>query len=75
MALASSRRPTQRAMLPEAALARELNLDYASLALVVNWAAGIAQDTISMPEILANMEQGMRRVKPLLLAAARMLRS
>ncbi len=61
--------------MPEAALARELNLDYASLALVVNWAAGIAQDTISMPEILANMEQGMRRVKPLLLAAARMLHS
>ena len=56
--------------MPEAALARELELDYACLALVVNWAAGIRQQEISMQEIIANMEQGMLRVKSLLSVAA-----
>ena len=56
--------------MPEAALARELELDYACLALVVNWAAGIQQLEISMEEILANMEQGMHKVKSLLPVAA-----
>ena len=60
--------------MPEAALARELELDYACLALVVNWAAGTADETISMQEIMANVEQGMHRVKSLLLAATRLLR-
>ena len=60
--------------MPEAALARELEIDYACLALVVNWAAGTADETISMQEIMANVEQGMHRVKSLLLAATRLLR-
>jgi len=58
--------------MPEAALARELEIAYASLALVVNWAAGIQQQSISMDEIVANLEQGMRHAKTLLLAAARL---
>jgi 5'-methylthioinosine phosphorylase len=44
--------------MPEAALARELDLEYASLCLVANWAAGCgpAPDTaISLPEIYANL--------------------
>jgi 5'-methylthioinosine phosphorylase len=43
--------------MPEAALARELGLEYACLALVANWAAGcggVAE--ISLPEIFANLE-------------------
>lgn len=60
--------------MPETALARELEIDYACLALVVNWAAGVEDKTISMQEILANVEQGMHRVKALLLAAARLSR-
>lgn len=56
--------------MPETVLARELEIDYACLALVVNWAAGVEDKIISMQEILANIEQGMRRVKALLLAAA-----
>lgn len=56
--------------MPETVLARELEMDYACLALVVNWAAGVEDKIISMQEILANVEQGMRRVKALLLAAA-----
>lgn len=59
--------------MPEAALARELGIDYACLALVVNWAAGIEDRVISMAEILANMEQGMRNIERLLLAAARLV--
>ena len=34
--------------MPEAALARELKINYQTLAIVVNWAAGISQDTITM---------------------------
>jgi 5'-deoxy-5'-methylthioadenosine phosphorylase len=59
--------------MPEAALARELEVEYACLALVVNWAAGIEDRTISMQEIMANIEQGMHQIKQLLLAAARLV--
>ena len=59
--------------MPEAALARELELEYACLALVVNWAAGIEDRELSMQEILANVEQGMHKVRQVLLAAARLV--
>jgi 5'-methylthioinosine phosphorylase len=43
--------------MPEAALARELELDYACLALVANWAAGCGDETeISLSEVIANVE-------------------
>ena len=43
--------------MPEAALARELDLDYACIALVANWAAGCGDEVeISLPEIFANLE-------------------
>jgi 5'-deoxy-5'-methylthioadenosine phosphorylase len=51
--------------MPEAALARELEIDYACLALVVNWAAGVGGSHISMQDILHNMEQGMQQAKSL----------
>lgn len=41
--------------MPEAALARELGLCYASLAFVVNWGAGKAAGAIGMDEIHANL--------------------
>ena len=59
--------------MPEAALARELEIEYACLALVVNWAAGVDDSNISMEEIMANLEQGIGRIRPLLLAAARLI--
>jgi len=59
--------------MPETALARELEIEYACLALVVNWAAGVGDEPISMQDILVNMEQGMQQVKSLLLDAARLL--
>ena len=59
--------------MPEAALARELEIEYACLAVVVNWAAGIDDAEISMEEIMANLEQGVERLRPLLMAAARLV--
>jgi len=59
--------------MPEAALARELEMEYAALALVVNWAAGINDKSISMVEIMACVEQGMVSVKSLLGSAARLI--
>ena len=50
--------------MPEAALARELGMDYATLSLVVNWAAGKGNDageqaeTISMDEIRQRITEG-----------------
>lgn len=52
--------------MPEAALARELELEYASCAVVANWAAGRAPGTITMSEIDRNLKSGMEKVKILL---------
>ncbi|MFZ1838734.1 MAG: S-methyl-5'-thioinosine phosphorylase [Dokdonella sp.] len=58
--------------MPEAALARELDLDYACLALVANWAAGCDDEAeISLDEIFANLEQATAKVPPII---AEMLR-
>ncbi|MCG6888180.1 MAG: S-methyl-5'-thioinosine phosphorylase [Gammaproteobacteria bacterium] len=59
--------------MPEAGLAREIDIEYACLALVVNWAAGIADSEISMEEIMVNLEQGIQRLRPLLLATAKLI--
>ncbi len=52
--------------MPEAALARELDLRYATCAIVANWAAGKAAGEISMAEIERNLQESMARVKLLL---------
>jgi len=54
--------------MPEAALARELGLDYASLSVVANEAAGKGPGLISMAQIEANLTTGMERAKAVLLA-------
>ncbi len=51
--------------MPEAGLARELDLDYACCAVVVNWAAGLGSGDIHA-EIEACIEQGMSGLKKLL---------
>lgn len=50
--------------MPEAALARELGLGYASIAIVANWAAGCGgTDTeITLQEVLDNVEAASRRL-------------
>jgi 5'-deoxy-5'-methylthioadenosine phosphorylase len=52
--------------MPEAALARELDLCYACCALVVNWAAGKSAGVISLEDIEANLNLGMDKVRRLL---------
>lgn len=51
--------------MPEAALARELGLDYACVAIVANWAAGAGptpDETITIDDVLANVEATMADV-------------
>lgn len=52
--------------MPEAGLARELGLPYASLSLVVNPAAGKGQGVITMAEIEKVMERGMGQVRTII---------
>jgi len=49
--------------MPEAALARELRLEYAALCLVVNWAAGLAGEELSIDEIMQTLAAGMANIK------------
>jgi 5'-methylthioinosine phosphorylase len=52
--------------MPEASLARELGLCYASCAVVANWAAGKSDQLISMAEIEKNLTVGMKDARLLL---------
>ena len=55
--------------MPEAALARELELDYACLALVANFAAGCGDEAeISIDEIFAHLAAATAAVPPLIAA-------
>ncbi len=55
--------------MPEAVLARELDIDYACLALVANWAAGCGDEAeISLEEIFANLEKVTAKVPPIVAA-------
>jgi 5'-methylthioinosine phosphorylase len=55
--------------MPEAALARELEMDYVSICLVVNPAAGRSKSLITMDAIEQVIKEGMVRVRQLLLAS------
>ncbi|MDX1605047.1 MAG: S-methyl-5'-thioinosine phosphorylase [Candidatus Competibacterales bacterium] len=55
--------------MPEAALARELGIDYAGCALVVNRAAGKTEAVITMDEIQQQLDRGMVAVRRLLTTA------
>jgi len=52
--------------MPEAALARELEMNYAACAVVANLAAGKSSSQISMLDIQQNLIQGMQNVEKLL---------
>ena len=54
--------------MPEAALARELDLAYANISVVANWGAGIVAGEITMAEIEKNLEVGMGKAINLLKA-------
>jgi len=53
--------------MPEAALAKELGMNYAAIAVSANWAAGIEKQVLDMAEILNHLNQGMVDVKTLIL--------
>jgi 5'-methylthioinosine phosphorylase len=55
--------------MPEAALAREAGLDYACLAVCVNWAAGVKGIGDIHAEIKQSIESGMTRVRAILAQA------
>lgn len=58
--------------MPEAALARELGLDYACLAIVANWAAGCGTgEEITMAEVLANVAAASNGLPELVAELAR----
>lgn len=57
--------------MPEAAIAAELGLCYACLALNVNWAAGKSDGPITMDEIERQLNDGMREVHKVLTALAK----
>ena len=52
--------------MPEAALARELEMEYATCAVVANWGAGRSKHNITMTEIETNLIDGMKSVRDLL---------
>lgn len=52
--------------MPEAYLARELGINYATLAVVANWAAGIAEGELSMQQISDTLAAGIDNVRMLL---------
>lgn len=52
--------------LPEAGLARELGIDYAGLAVVSNWGAGVHDELISEADIADTLKEPMGRVRRLL---------
>lgn len=51
--------------LPEAGLARELGLDYAGLAVISNWGAGVTPELLSEDDIAATLKEPMLRVRAL----------
>ncbi len=53
---------------PEVALARELDMHYATVAMVTNFAAGVAKYNLSHKEVLDTMEENAYKVRDLLFA-------
>jgi 5'-deoxy-5'-methylthioadenosine phosphorylase len=52
--------------MPEAALARELKLAYATVAVMANWAAGLSDSLITMQVIEQTIQSGMSQIKRLI---------
>ena len=52
--------------MPEAALARELEIEYASICVNANWAAGLSNELITMAAIEKNLAGGLEKVRRLI---------
>ena len=53
--------------MPEAALAREAGLDYASLCVNANWGAGLEDEPVTMDAIEATLKDAMIEVRQVLM--------
>lgn len=60
-------------MMPESALAREKAIPYASLSLIVNWAAGVSEELISLNNIMALLKSSVPQIRDILLKTVRFL--
>ncbi len=60
--------------LPEASLARELGLDYAGVAVVSNFGAGISGEALSEDDFAATLREPMQRVRQLIQALVARIR-
>ena len=60
-------------LMPEATLARELEMNYTCLSLVVNWAAGKSDEIITTEIIERNLENGMGKIKTILEAVIKII--
>ncbi len=54
-------------LMPEAALAREKDLAYVSLSLIVNWCAGVRDEVISLDKIMARLESSVPKIREVIL--------
>ena len=54
--------------MPEAALAREVGINYANCSIVVNWAAGIANGIIDLDELNEHLTSGKEQILALIAA-------
>ena len=52
--------------MPEASLAKEIGIEYVSIAIVVNWSAGINSTALSMVEIMNTVRKNMGQIKTLM---------
>ena len=52
--------------MPETALAKELDMDYAAISVIANWAAGKSAGEITMAEIERHLHKGMENTAELL---------
>lgn len=55
--------------MPEAALARELGIQYASLCIVANWAAGLTEAPIAIPEMMKVLDSSTAKAQRIILQA------
>ncbi len=58
-------------IMPEAALAREKEIAYASINLIVNWAAGVEDEDFSLDNILALLNSSVPKIRELILKTVR----
>ena len=59
--------------MPEASLAAELGIRYSGLSLVINKAAGLDNQSISLDQLQAVLDEGMGRIVELLKIALKTL--